>query len=110
VFQPPEDDSHKVGTWRSDRANEGMMPHEMGVFVRSPAALDRARAAVAHAGLPCTVRDEPVETTSGHGSSRTRPLANGLEFCAVAVMAYDEEMIPLQPRIETVADDADLSR
>jgi hypothetical protein len=73
----------------------------------TPAALDRAWAAVAHAGVPCTGRDEPVETTSGHGSSRTRPLATGLEFRAVAVMAYDDEIIPRPPRIETVADDAD---
>ncbi len=31
-----------------------------------------------------------------------------LEFRAVAVMACDDEVIPLQERIENVADDADL--
>ena len=35
-------------------------------------------------------------------------LAKGLEFRAVAVMACDDEVIPLQERIETVGDDADL--
>ena len=35
-------------------------------------------------------------------------LAKGLEFRAVAVMACDDEIIPLQERIETVGDDADL--
>lgn len=35
-------------------------------------------------------------------------LAKGLEFTAVAVMACDDEVIPSQERIETVADDADL--
>ena len=35
-------------------------------------------------------------------------LAKGLEFRAVAVIACDDEVIPLQERIETVADDADL--
>ena len=35
-------------------------------------------------------------------------LAKGLEFRAVAVMACDDEIIPSQQRIETVADDADL--
>ena len=35
-------------------------------------------------------------------------LAKGLEFRAVAVMARDDEIIPLQERIETVGDDADL--
>ena len=35
-------------------------------------------------------------------------LAKGLEFRAVAVMACDDEVIPLQERIETVADTPDL--
>jgi len=35
-------------------------------------------------------------------------LAKGLEFRAVAVMACDDEVIPLQDRIQTVGDDADL--
>jgi superfamily I DNA/RNA helicase len=80
----------------------------MGVFIRSQAELDRARAAVEHAGLPFTVLDEHVETTSGHVSIATMHLAKGLEFRAVAVIACDDEIIPLQARIEMVADDADL--
>jgi superfamily I DNA/RNA helicase len=35
-------------------------------------------------------------------------LAKGLEFRAVMVMACDDEIIPLQARIETVTDDGDL--
>jgi superfamily I DNA/RNA helicase len=35
-------------------------------------------------------------------------LAKGLEFRAVVVMACDDEIIPLQERIETVGEDADL--
>jgi len=34
--------------------------------------------------------------------------AKGLEFRSLAVMAWDDEIIPLQKRIESVADDADL--
>ena len=33
--------------------------------------------------------------------------AKGLEFRAVVVMACDDEVIPLQERIETVGDEAD---
>ena len=36
------------------------------------------------------------------------PAGSRLEFRAVAVMACDDEVIPLQERIETVGDDADL--
>ena len=84
------------------------MPHEMGVFVRSESELNRARDAVAIAGLPFKVLDEHVETTHGHVSISTMHLAKGLEFRAVAVMACDDEVIPLQERIETVADETDL--
>jgi superfamily I DNA/RNA helicase len=36
-------------------------------------------------------------------------LAKGMEFRAVVVMACDDEVIPSQDRIETIADDADLA-
>ena len=35
-------------------------------------------------------------------------LAKGLEFRPVGVMACDDELIPLQERIEIVTDDSDL--
>jgi superfamily I DNA/RNA helicase len=35
-------------------------------------------------------------------------LAKGLEFRAVAVMACDDEVLPLQSRIEEVGEDSDL--
>jgi superfamily I DNA/RNA helicase len=59
-------------------------------------------------GLPFKILDDHVETTTGHVSICTMHLAKGLEFRAVAVMACDDEVIPLQERIETVGDDADL--
>jgi mRNA-degrading endonuclease RelE of RelBE toxin-antitoxin system len=108
ICQSQEDEAETVRQWIADRRSEGVMPHELGVFVRSPAELDRARAAVGHTGMPFKVLDEHVETTSGQISVSTMHLAKGLEFRAVVVMACDDEVIPLQERIETVADDADL--
>jgi mRNA-degrading endonuclease RelE of RelBE toxin-antitoxin system len=98
----------KVGKWIAERSKDGLLPHEFGVFVRSGAQLDRARAAVKEAGIPFKILDDHVETTSGHVSIATMHLAKGLEFRAVVVMACDDEVIPLQERIETVGDDADL--
>ena len=49
-----------------------------------------------------------LRPTSGQVSICTMHLAKGLEFRAVAVMACDDEIVPLQARIETVGDDADL--
>ncbi|MBI2289272.1 MAG: DNA helicase, partial [Betaproteobacteria bacterium] len=108
TFNSREKEVEAVGAWLSDRGKDGVMPHEIGVFVRSEAELERARAAVVKAGLPFKVLDEHVETSSGQVSISTMHLAKGLEFRAVAVMACDDEIIPLQSRIETVADDADL--
>ena len=42
----------------------GVMPHEVGVFVRSEAQLDRARGAVTEAGVLFKVLDEHVQTMS----------------------------------------------
>jgi len=108
TFESRDEENDAVAAWLADHSREGVMPHEFGVFVRSDAELDRARAAVAKTGLPFKMLDEHVETTSGQISIGTMHLAKGLEFRAVAVMACDDEIIPLQSRIETVADDTDL--
>ncbi|CBE69095.1 MAG: AAA family ATPase [Candidatus Methylomirabilis oxygeniifera] len=103
-----ETEKATVSKWIMDLKKDGVAPHEFGVFVRSAAELDRALAAVKEAGLTFKILDEQVETTSGHVSISTMHLAKGLEFRAVVVMACDDEVIPLQERIETVTDDADL--
>ncbi len=103
-----EEECKAVSKWLSDRSSEGVLPHEIGVFVRSGEELDRARDAVEDTGLPFKVLDENLETTSGYVSISTMHLAKGLEFRAVVVMACDDEVIPLQERIETVVDDSDL--
>jgi superfamily I DNA/RNA helicase len=97
-----------VAQWIVERSKAGVLPHEFGVFVRSEAQLNRATAAVQNAGLSFNILDEHVETTFGNVSISTMHLAKGLEFRAVVVMACDDEIIPLQDRIETVGDDADL--
>lgn len=103
-----EEEIRAVAAWLRDLGREGIMPHEIGVFVRSAAEMDRACRAVKDAGLPFTTLDGTIETTNGHVSISAMHCAKGLEFRAVAVMACDDEVIPLQERIETVADDADL--
>ena len=108
IRESSKDEIQAVSKWLLDRISERVKPHEIGVFVRSAAQLDRSRAAVEAAGLPYKVLDEQVETTSGQVSISTMHLAKGLEFRAVIVMACDDEVIPLQERIETVSDDTDL--
>jgi superfamily I DNA/RNA helicase len=107
-FKTDAEEIEAVSSWISERTKEGLLAHEFGVFVRSAAQLDRARAAVEKTGLAHKILDEQVETTSGHVSISTMHLAKGIEFRAVVVMACDDEIIPLKERIETVGDDADL--
>ena len=97
-----------VAAWLTERAAEGVLPNEMGVFVRSAAEMDRAISAVETAGLPFRPLDGQIQAVAGHVSISEMHLAKGLEFRAVVVMACDDEVIPLQSRIESVADDADL--
>jgi len=97
-----------VARWITDRSKAGVLPHEIGVFVRSSAQFPRAEAAVTKAGLTFRLLDDRTETSIGRVSIGTMHLAKGLEFRAVVVMACDDEIVPLQERIESVGDDADL--
>ena len=108
TFTTEDEEINKVGAWLAEQSKAGVLPHEFGVFVRSAAQLDRAQSAVKVSGLTFKILDEHVETSSGYISISTMHLAKGLEFRAVVVMACDDEVIPLQERIETVGDDADL--
>ena len=97
-----------VATWLKALKADGYAPHEIGVIVRSGEQIERARKALLAASIPGQVLDEHVETTQGKASVCTMHLAKGLEFRAVVVMACDDEVIPLQSRIESVMDEADL--
>ena len=108
ILKSVSEETKSIGAWIAEQSKAGVLPHEFGVFVRSAGQMDRAQAAVKASGLLFKVLDEHVETTSSHVSISTMHLAKGLEFRAVVVMACDDEVIPLQERIESVGDDADL--
>ncbi|MGH8156345.1 MAG: 3'-5' exonuclease, partial [Rhodanobacteraceae bacterium] len=108
TFPTPEAESQAVAAWLRRRADEGMPPIEMGVFVRSSKEIDRALDALARSELPCQVLGDDVSTVPGRVSVSTMHRAKGLEFRAVAVMACDDEVVPSQERLESVGDDADL--
>ncbi|HNG80916.1 MAG TPA: UvrD-helicase domain-containing protein, partial [Burkholderiaceae bacterium] len=97
-----------VAAWIGERLASGVLPHELGVFVRSAEQIPRAEAALKMAGVDWRVLDDKVDTASGQASICTMHLAKGLEFRCVVAMACDDEVIPLQERIEAVTDEADL--
>ncbi len=75
---------------------DGIRPDEIGIFVRSPGEIGRARAATEGAGL-----GDQVAISVMH-------LAKGLEFRAVVVMACDQDVLPLESRIAEAADEGEL--
>jgi superfamily I DNA/RNA helicase len=75
---------------------DGIEPSEIGLFVRSPEVIGRARAALEASGLA-----DWVTVSVMH-------LAKGLEFRAVAVMACDQDILPLESRIAEAADEGEL--
>lgn len=97
-----------VGRWISQAVADGIKPSEVGIFVRTRTELDRARAAAKGAGQEVLELSERGDDPSGRISIGTMHLAKGLEFKAVAVMACDDEVLPLQSRIASVADEVEL--
>jgi superfamily I DNA/RNA helicase len=81
-----------VTAWLDD----GVAASEIGVFIRTPDLISRARAALL--GLP---HADGITTVPMH-------LAKGLEFRAVVVMACDQGVLPLDERVADAADEAEL--
>lgn len=75
---------------------DGIAPHEIGLFVRTPELVVRARTAIE--GLPDAAGIVTAQMS----------LAKGLEFRAVAVMVCEEGVLPLDERIADAADEAEL--
>ena len=85
-----------IAEWLKSRGQEGYAPHEMGVFVRSKAELDRAIAAVGMAGYAAVDLAQHAGGVTGNVAVGTMHLAKGLEFRAVVVAACDAEALPSQ--------------
>lgn len=107
-FASANAESDAVGAWLARHVAEGVAAHEIGVFVRSEQELPRAEAAVAAAGLRGRTLGREMATEDGFVSITTMHLAKGMEFKVVAVMACDDEVLPLQSRIESATDEVEL--
>lgn len=107
-YSNQEKEAEAVAAWLTQCNNQGIIPSEIGVFVRSQSEIPRAVSAVESTGVAYTVLNEKIQLKSGHLSISTMHLAKGLEFKAVVVMACDEEIIPSIQRIEAVGEDSDL--
>lgn len=118
VFEGPEPDVRLLddeaaeiafaGAWIADRVASGVAPGEILVLVRSVDQLDRAKAAVKSGGQKwASLGGRGVEVDDRVAVGEMH-LAKGLEARSVAVMACDNDVIPLQSRIESATEEAEL--
>lgn len=103
-----EDEIRSIGLVIHEAIDDGMPAEEIGVFVRSVDELSRARKAVNETGQTPLELSDRVEDRTGRIAIGTMHLAKGLEFRQVIVMACDENILPDQDRIDTVADEVEL--
>src|SRR5262245_58501559 len=75
TFSSEREESEAVGTWLRFLNDDGIQAHEVGVFVRSPAQVPRATAAVGVAGLAARILDDRVEIKHGSVNVATMHLA-----------------------------------
>lgn len=108
IFDTSEDEIEGLAEWVSSLVENGIDAEEIGIFVRSNSELGRARTVVKKANQNPLELSDRVEERNGRISIGTMHLAKGLEFKAVCVMACDDDILPLQDRIETVADESEL--
>ncbi|MFK7804127.1 MAG: 3'-5' exonuclease, partial [Anaerolineae bacterium] len=108
IYSDMAEETAAVAAWIKARRADGIAPEEIGIFVRSRAQLPRAIQAIAESGEQSAELDDMITPEKGAVAVSTMHLAKGLEFRAVAVIACDDEVVPQQERIESVADMADL--
>jgi superfamily I DNA/RNA helicase/mRNA-degrading endonuclease RelE of RelBE toxin-antitoxin system len=103
-----DDERDIVSKWIKERVAKGCKAEEIAIFVRSQAELSRARAVAKSADCEIHEMDEKSEIEPGSLSISTMHLAKGHEFRVVAVIACDDNIVPLNERIETASDEGEL--
>lgn len=109
MLETAEQEAAEVGKWIAERIDAGLSAEEIGVFVRSDAELARANQAVELANQKPWELTESISEKGGHVAVCTMHLAKGLEFRCVVVMACDDDVIPLQNRIESAVHESELA-
>jgi superfamily I DNA/RNA helicase len=108
IFPDATAEMQGIAKWIKETVAAGVAPAEIGLFVRSNNELPRARAAVKSAGHTQLELSERLEEPQGRIAIGTMHLAKGLEYKGIAVIACDDDIMPLQERVETVADESEL--
>ena len=96
VFECVQAESDAAKAFIQSALDDGIAPSEIGLFVRVPSLVERAKAVL------CDIQESDGATIN------VMHLAKGLEFRAVLVLACDQGFLPLDERMEDATDDAEL--
>lgn len=108
VADDEQNEIEAVAAFLKSAIDDGISPAETAVFVRSNEQLGRSRQAVLAAGSKCRQLTERAEDAGDRVAIGTMHFAKGLEFKVVAVMACDDDVLPLQSRIDEATDEDEL--
>ena len=108
AYNDREAETAAVADWLEARLKAGVRPGEIGVIVRTVDQFPRAREAIEAAGQEPEILTGTAEPTATRIDLCTMHVAKGLEFRAVAVMACDDDVVPLEARISAATDEGTL--
>jgi superfamily I DNA/RNA helicase len=103
-----DDEISHVANWIKAQITSGTKIHECAVIVRDDSHIPRAIRAISEANLTSQLLDNRTDFVEGAVSIATMHRAKGLEFRAVAVMACDEDALPLKARLDIATETSDL--
>jgi superfamily I DNA/RNA helicase len=103
-----EREAARAAAWIKDAISAGLAPADIAIFVRTTELLERARTAARDAGFGVSELSGRARDREDTSSIGTMHLAKGLEFKGVIVMGFDDDVLPLQSRVDEVADEVEL--
>lgn len=104
TFESEQAEIEAVAKWIAEVTSDGIRPEEIGILVRSSDQFARAERSIRAAGMEHDSVIARQSPEAGRVLLATMHAAKGLEFRAVAVMACDAKVLPLQRRLLEAAD------
>lgn len=105
LFDEQNEENVFVGKKIRGWLDANIAPEEIGIMVRSEDQFERAKSALNSAGANFNPMSRAMEWVTGKVSLCTMHLAKGLEFKCVVLMACDDDLLPLEERLEAVMGD-----
>ncbi len=108
TFASAEEELEHAIHWVRELQEKGIALGEIALFVRTQELAAVVTRQLADRDLKICLLDEKLDLRADSVSVTNMHLAKGLEFRAVAVLSCNEDLLPLQSRVETAASEAEL--